>query len=79
MNSNARLLSYSAVIAGMGLGISPLIASTLMFYPAVLPKALLASTAVFGGCSIFAYMKPKSSLLYLQGPLSGAIFALIAL
>ena len=65
INSNSRILSFSAVVAGMGLTISPLIASTLMFYPAVLPKALMASTAVFAGCSAFAYLRPKSSLLYL--------------
>ena len=58
INSNLRLLSYFALILAIGIGM-PNIASLIIMNPAVLPKALIASSAVFAGSSIFAYLKPK--------------------
>jgi hypothetical protein len=49
----------------MGMTLSPLIGITLATNPAILFKAMLATGATFAGCSVFAHMQPKGSLLYL--------------
>jgi hypothetical protein len=74
MNSIPRLVSYSAVVAGIkiifsgiGLSLAPMIGASLIFNPGMLTKALVATGAIFGGSAAFAFMRPRSSLLYLQG------------
>jgi hypothetical protein len=51
----------------MGLSLAPMIGTTLIFNPGMLTKALVATAAIFGGSAAFAYLRPRGSLLYLQG------------
>ncbi len=64
-NDTTRKAAYCAVVAGLGITMSPLIGITLATNPAVLVKAMLATGATFAGCSVFAHMRPKGSMLYL--------------
>jgi len=68
-----------AAISGIGITLSPLIGNVFMFHPEIFPVALGMSTAIFTGSSAYAYMKPSGSLLYLKGPLYGALFGIIGL
>ncbi len=40
------------------MNLAPLIGYTLLVTPGILPKALIATSSVFGGCSLYAYMRP---------------------
>ena len=64
-NDTTRKAAYCAVVTGLGITISPLIGYTLATNSAILMKAMLATGATFAGCSVFAHMRPKGSLLYL--------------
>jgi hypothetical protein len=47
--------------------------------PGLIPAALLLTASVCGGSSLYAYSRPKGSLLWLRAPLMGSLIGLIAL
>jgi len=74
MNSIPRLVSYSAVVtgikiifSGIGLSLAPMIGESLILNPGMLTKALVVTGAIFDGSAAFASLRPRGSLLYLQG------------
>lgn len=78
-NSPFRIGLYSMGMAGLGLAAAPLFAKASLINPAILPTAIAVSTAIFGASSIYAYTRPKDSLLSWGKSLYGALFGLIGL
>lgn len=76
-NSPGRLALYSAFVGCSGLLMAPMIGHYLMVNSMVIPTALLLTTTICSGASVYAYTKPKDSLLWLGGPLTGSLIALI--
>lgn len=58
---------------------SPYLGYSMMLNPYLLPSGLLLTSAICGVSSLYAYMRPSGSLLWLRGPLMGGLFALIGL
>ena len=48
-----------------------------MVNPSLVPSAILLTTSISAGASLYAYLKPKGSLLKWGGPLMGGLLGLI--
>ena len=60
-----------------GLMMSPVLAHYFMLNPMIIPTALGITTGICSGASLYAYVKPKGSLLWLGGPLTGCLLSLV--
>lgn len=78
-NTPARLACFWSSVGMMGVGISPYMMAMTMGQPGLLPAAVLVTTGVCAGASLFAYSRPSDSLLYLKGPLFGCLLSMIGL
>ena len=78
-NTPLRKLLYGSAITGSGLSISPFIFQMSVVNPLIIPGAVLLTSGVCAGASLFALMKPKGSLLRLGGPLLGGCISLIGI
>ena len=76
-NSLARRILYGTFVGSMGLSMSPILAHFLFVNPMIIATSLALTTSICSGASVYAYYKPKGSLLWLSGPLSGALITLI--
>lgn len=66
-------------MAGLGLSSSVLFGALNIVNPAILPLSVAITGAVFGSASLYAYMKPKDSLLGIGSSLYAGLFGLIGL
>lgn len=66
-------------MVGLGVSSSPLFAMLAMKNSVILPTAIGISSAIFGSASIYAYTRPKDSLLTWGSSLYGALFGMIGL
>jgi len=78
-NSPFRVGLYGMAMAGLGLSASPLFAMVSMQNPAILPTSILISSCLFGAASMYAYSKPKDSLLSWGSSLYGCLYGLIGM
>ena len=76
-NSLARQAIYGTFIGCSGVMMAPLLGHYFMVNSMIIPTALALTTTICSGSSLYAYTKPKDSLLWLGGPLTGALVALI--
>lgn len=78
-NTPLRVGLYGLGMAGLGLSSSVLFGALNIVNPAILPLSIGITGAVFGSASLYAYMKPKDSLLSLGSSLYAGLFGLIGL
>ena len=78
-NSPGRLGLYTTFVGLNGLMMAPLIGHFLFISPIIIPIALGLSTGIVAGSSIYTYTRPKGSLLWLGGPLTGALLTVISI
>lgn len=78
-NNNKRSACFWSFIGLTGVGISPFMMAMTMGQPTLLPAALMVTTGICAGASLYAYSRPSDSLLYLKGPLFGSLLAMIGL
>lgn len=76
-NSPYRLGLYSTFVGCSGLLMAPMLGHYFLMNPVIIPLALGLTTTIVSGSSLYAYTKPKNSLLWLGGPLTGALISLI--
>jgi FtsH-binding integral membrane protein len=74
-----RLACFWSAIGLMGVGVSPFMMAMTAGQPGLLPAAVLMTSGVCAGASLYAYARPSDSLLYMKGPLMGALMATIGL
>ena len=79
INSGFRTSMFWSSIVMMGAGVSPMFAYLCAGQPWLLPTSVLLTSGVCAGASLYAYMKPADSLLYLKGPLLGSLLGVIGL
>ena len=58
---------------------APLIGHFLFINPIIIPIALGLSTGIVAGSSIYAYTRPNGSLLWLGGPIMGALLTVFGI
>ena len=75
INSKERLGAYGALCISTGTFISPLIYS--IQGTTILPTALLLTSCVFGGCTLYALKSPLGAMSSWKAPLYGSIFGLL--
>jgi len=78
-NSYIRNLAYCVAMGGMGILSAPMFAFSKYLDPAILPIAIAITSGIFGGASLYAYMKPKDSLMSWGSSLSAGLLGLIGL
>lgn len=66
-------------MGGLGLGVSPLFAHASKITPEIVPTAMATNTPIFGASSLYAYTRPKDSLLTWGSSLYGCLFGIIGL
>lgn len=77
VNSPARKFLYGSFVGCTGLMMSPVLAHYCMLNPLIIPTALGITAGICSGASLYAYVKPKGSLLWLGGPLMGCLLSLV--
>jgi FtsH-binding integral membrane protein len=76
-NDDARIAGYTAICAGMGTTISPMVSMVTEISPTIFPAATGVSLAVMAGASWWSYRQPEGALLSWQAPLMGGLIGLI--
>jgi FtsH-binding integral membrane protein len=69
-----KIAGYIGLVAGMGIMISPLTTMCLIIDPMIIPKALVATSAVTGGAMWYTYNQPPNKLKSWGAPLYGTLF-----
>ena len=75
INSKERLGAYGTLCISTGTVISPLMYS--IQGTTILPTALLLTSGVFGGCTLYALKSPLGAMSSWKAPLYGSIFGLL--
>lgn len=78
-NSPGRLALYSTFVGCSGLMMAPLVGHYIILNPVIVPVALGLTTTIVSASSLYAYSRPKDSLLWLGGPLMGALVSMIGI
>jgi len=76
-NSTERHLAYATFLTGITLSLVPFVHLVNTVAPSIIPIASGLSLATMGAASLFAYMRPKGSLLKYGGTLAVAMVGLI--
>lgn len=79
IDSPLRKGLFWSSIGMMGVGVSPFMLAMTVGQPGLLPAAVMVTTGVCAGASLYAYSRPADSLLFLKGPLIGCLFSMIGL
>lgn len=66
-------------MAGLGLTAAPMMGMFNMVNPAIVPTAAVVSASIFGAASLYAYTRPKDSLISWGSSLYSALFGMIGL
>jgi len=78
-NSATRLLSYGALVTGMSMTLSPMLYVVNGISVTILPVSVLLTVGVFSGSIMYAWFRPKGTLLALEAPLMGGLVGLIGM
>ena len=76
-SSQSRKNAYMAVIGGVGISMAPILSFFQLVNPMAILGAGMLTVSISAGASLYAYMRPKDSLLWLRGPLVGALGVLL--
>jgi FtsH-binding integral membrane protein len=77
LNSPLRLAAFSAIVGGIGISAAPFFLKMATVNPAILPTSLAISSLIFGSASLYAYLKPRDSLLSWGSSLYAGLLGLI--
>jgi FtsH-binding integral membrane protein len=66
-------------MAGLGLSFAPMMGMFNMVNPAIIPTSIVLSASIFGSASLYAYTRPKDSLISWGSSLYSALFGMIGL
>lgn len=78
-NSGGRIALYGIGMAGLGLSFAPMMGMFNMVNPAIIPTSIVLSASIFGSASLYAYTRPKDSLISWGSSLYSALFGMIGL
>lgn len=77
VRSKPRKFFYAAFVGSFGIMMSPVLAKYFLLNPLLIPMAIGTSAWICVGSLLYALRKPKDSLLWLGGPLSGLLLSLV--
>ena len=79
VNSFWRKAWYGTFVTCSGLMMAPILGKFFLINPLIIPTALAVTSTICSGAALYAYLKPKGSLLWLGGPLTGCLISLLVM
>lgn len=78
-NSIGRVALYGMGMAGLGISFAPIMGMFNILNPAIIPTSIVISSSIFGAASLYAYSRPKDSLISWGSSLYSGLLGLIGL